>query len=73
LSSITAAIQAVCRNVNAILGQTGATKISVKNYMLDKSAGVASDWAMMGQNLRDTTADVGSMPLLGSLRWLDRD
>jgi len=37
LSSTSAAIQAVCRkrrrDVNAILGQTGARKISVKNYM----------------------------------------
>jgi hypothetical protein len=34
---MSAAIQAVCRkrrrDVNAILGQTGARKISVKNYM----------------------------------------
>jgi hypothetical protein len=41
LSSISAAIQAVCRkrrrDVNAILGQTGARKISVKNYMSDKT------------------------------------
>jgi hypothetical protein len=40
LSSISAAIQAVCRkrrrDVNAILGQTGARKISVKNYMSNK-------------------------------------
>jgi hypothetical protein len=69
LSSISAAIQAVCRkrrrDVNAILGQTGAREISVKNYM--SSEQITKEAAATTQTRKRKGICVGQRFCLGSV------